>query len=129
MRGTHESHPHLSLHFPVAKRQELFDMDQALVRDMSEMGEMVSGWIYQAQASVAIWSLRQFVASYNTVVEDNLPTDQPSAVGCLLYQFVSYSISFSLNSPLTPSVEALQASFTANGGEAFTNLGFPIPLA
>ncbi|TVY86128.1 Aromatic peroxygenase [Lachnellula willkommii] len=58
----------------------------------------------------------------------NLTADQPSAVACLLYQFVAGPIPSSLNGFITPTVEALQAVLTAIGGESFTNLGCPLPL-
>ena len=58
----------------------------------------------------------------------NLTTVQPSDVACLLYQFVSGPIPSSLNGFVEPSVDALQAALSAIGGEAFTNLGCPLPV-
>ena len=58
----------------------------------------------------------------------NLTTAKPSDYACLLYQLVAGPFPSSLNGFVTPSVEALQAALTAIGGEAFTNLGCPIPV-
>ena len=62
------------------------------------------------------------------IINGNLTADQPSDVACLLYQFITFAIPSSLNGVITPTVEALQSALTAIGGEAFTNLGCPIPL-
>ncbi|KAL3426484.1 hypothetical protein PVAG01_03275 [Phlyctema vagabunda] len=58
----------------------------------------------------------------------NLIASKPSDVACLLYQLVAGPIPSSFNGFITPTVAALQAALTAIGGEAFTNLGCPIPL-
>ena len=58
----------------------------------------------------------------------NLTAASPSDVACLLYQFVSGPIPSFLNGFIEPSVGALQAALTAIGGEAFTNLGCPLPV-
>ncbi|KAF2231593.1 Cloroperoxidase [Viridothelium virens] len=58
----------------------------------------------------------------------NLTAAKPSDLACLLYQFVAGPIPSSLNGFVEPSVQALQAALTAIGGEAFTNLGCPIPV-
>ena len=58
----------------------------------------------------------------------NLTASSPNDIACLLYQFVAGPIPSSLNGVISPSVEALQAALTAIGGEAFTNLGCPLPV-
>jgi hypothetical protein len=58
----------------------------------------------------------------------SLLTATPSDYACLLYQLISGPIPSSLNSVVTPTVEALQFVLTTLGGETFTNLGCPIPL-
>lgn len=58
----------------------------------------------------------------------NLTATTPQGVACLLYQFVAGPIPSALNGVITPSVEALQAALVAIGGEAFTNLGCPLPV-
>ena len=58
----------------------------------------------------------------------NLTAASPSDFACLLYQFVAGPIPSSFNSVIEPSVQALQAALTAIGGEAFTNLGCPLPV-
>lgn len=58
----------------------------------------------------------------------NLTAVKPSDVACLLYQFVAGPIPSSLNGVITPTVGALQAALVAIGGEAFTNLGCPLPV-
>ncbi|KAI9695334.1 MAG: hypothetical protein M1820_008686 [Bogoriella megaspora] len=60
--------------------------------------------------------------------DGNLTAASPSAVACLLYQFVSGPIPSFFNGAIEPSVQALQAALTAIGGEAFTNLGCPLPV-
>ncbi|KAI9662911.1 MAG: hypothetical protein M1821_007958 [Bathelium mastoideum] len=60
--------------------------------------------------------------------DGNLTATSPSALACFLYQLVSGPIPSSLNGVIEPSVQALQAALTAIGGEAFTNLGCPIPV-
>jgi hypothetical protein len=58
----------------------------------------------------------------------NFTAVTPQAVACFLYQFVSVPIPSTLNGIITPTVEVLQAVLVAIGGEAFTNLGCPLPL-
>ncbi|KAF2649262.1 Cloroperoxidase [Lophiostoma macrostomum CBS 122681] len=58
----------------------------------------------------------------------NLTAVTPEAVACFLYQFVSVPIPSTFNSIITPTVEVLQAVLVAIGGEAFTNLGCPLPV-
>ena len=58
----------------------------------------------------------------------NLTAPTPEALACFLYQFVSVPIPSMFNSVITPTVEVLQAVLVTIGGEAFTNLGCPLPL-
>jgi hypothetical protein len=58
----------------------------------------------------------------------NLLAATPADYACLLYQLVTGQIPSSLKGFVTPTVEALQFALTTIGGEAFTNLGCPIPL-
>ncbi|KAF1960406.1 Cloroperoxidase [Byssothecium circinans] len=58
----------------------------------------------------------------------NLTAPTPKALACFLYQFVSVPIPSTFNSVITPTVQVLQAVLVTIGGEAFTNLGCPLPL-
>ncbi|KUJ12795.1 Cloroperoxidase [Mollisia scopiformis] len=58
----------------------------------------------------------------------NLTAATPADYACFLYQLISGPIPSSLNSVITPLVEALEFVLVEVGGETFTNLGCPVPL-
>ncbi|PSK42079.1 hypothetical protein B9Z65_3993 [Elsinoe australis] len=63
------------------------------------------------------------------VIKDGkLTTLEPKNTACLLYQLATQSVPSSLNSVVTPTVDAIALILKKLGGTGFENLGCPIPL-